>query len=266
MSAPSTSLSSLLDAFLSQPRPRSSSSSASSSSSNGGSRLPLCLNLTHPLSSLSRVHALRSLRGHSQLSFRPVDPYSSFPTFSPSRPSSHLGHPPKRSAFLGPDGLDKLQILDGFRYAHELPHGSLEVRVMALAELRTTIELLAASFSDALWIPARYVRVLEFLVEQYVVQKRAQRPHAATLVVYYRERDAAEAHFAGTVEVSFNAMGGNVSPPSPVPPTDAPYICNMTVKETLRRYAILPLFLFAALLFSLIGAVAICCLLVLLFP
>lgn len=109
---------------------------------------------------------------------------------------------------------------------------------MGADEVAATAKLLAESFADSVLIPSRYSHFLEFLVAQYVAQKRAQLPHAATLLGFYREEGggAAEASLAGTAEISFNAMGSNVSSPSPPPPRDAPYICNMTVEQSLRRY------------------------------
>uniref|UniRef100_A0A1D1XYC9 Threonine--tRNA ligase n=1 Tax=Anthurium amnicola TaxID=1678845 RepID=A0A1D1XYC9_9ARAE len=230
MSAPSTSLSFSLDSLLFHPRHPSRSSSSSSCS-----RCTLSLNLSSPRFTLRHALPMRSIRRPEPQSLRPTDPSAPFPTYPPPRPCSLLGGPPRTGAFLGPDGLDKLHFLDGFRYAYEFPHGSLEVRLMSPEEVGATVKLLAESFADSMWIPSRYIRFLEFLVEQYVLQKRAQLPHAATLVVYYQARGGVEAQLAGTAEVSFNALGGNVSPPSPIPPRDAPYICNMTVKETLRR-------------------------------
>ncbi|PIA40415.1 hypothetical protein AQUCO_02500249v1 [Aquilegia coerulea] len=61
----------------------------------------------------------------------------------------------------------------------------------------------------------------------------------ATLIGYYRERDEEEEEvMAGTVEISFDKKGANSSPPSPTPPKESPYICNMTVKKSLRRRGI----------------------------
>ena len=44
-----------------------------------------------------------------------------------------------------------------------------------------------------------------------------------------------EGEMACTAEVSFDAVGAPGAPPTPTPPLDFPYICNMTVKTALRR-------------------------------
>lgn len=64
-------------------------------------------------------------------------------------------------------------------------------------------------------------------------------PHAATLIGFYKGKDEDEQkpeQLAGTVEVCFDKRGANASPPTPTPPKNSPYICNMTVKKELRRY------------------------------
>jgi len=62
-------------------------------------------------------------------------------------------------------------------------------------------------------------------------------PHMATLIAYYRGfGDHEEMQLAGTVEISFNVYGANSTLPSPDPPKDKPYICNMAVDKSLRRY------------------------------
>ncbi len=71
-------------------------------------------------------------------------------------------------------------------------------------------------------------------------------PHAATLIGFYKEKqngilepeqeeEEEEEELAGTVEVCFDKRGANASPPTPISPKNSPYICNMTVKNTLRR-------------------------------
>lgn len=64
-------------------------------------------------------------------------------------------------------------------------------------------------------------------------------PHTATLIGFYKRKDADEEEaeqLAGTVEVCFDKRGANASPPTPTPPKDSPYICNMTVQKELRRF------------------------------
>ncbi|KAL4574117.1 hypothetical protein LXL04_020941 [Taraxacum kok-saghyz] len=147
--------------------------------------------------------------------------------------------------FLSNPDLQKLKFLENFKIFHKLPSGSmLLIRVMQEQEMDMTVDLLAESFAESMMLPKTYVKLLGFLVKQYLVERRTSMPHAATLIAFHR-RDTDEEggemediQLAGTVEVSFNKLGANVSPPSPTPPKDAPYICNMTVKKSLRRQGI----------------------------
>lgn len=102
-----------------------------------------------------------------------------------------------------------------------------------------TVGLLSESFGESMSLPFNYLNVLAYLIKQYVIERRALMPHTATLVGYYKEGDGDEdEQLAGTVEVSFDMKGANSSPPSPTPPKDLPYICNMSVKKSLRRRGI----------------------------
>ena len=113
----------------------------------------------------------------------------------------------------------------------------MSVRVMRPDEIDITADLLAESFAKSLLLPLGYVKLLAYLVKQYLIERRALMPHTATLVGFYKGVDGEEEEeqLAGTVEVSFNKRGANASPPTPTPPKDSPYICNMTVREPLRR-------------------------------
>ncbi|RVX10459.1 hypothetical protein CK203_017008 [Vitis vinifera] len=121
-------------------------------------------------------------------------------------------------------------------YSHEFEFGSVWVRVMRAEEIDITANLLAESFAVSLLLPIAYVKLLAYLVKQYLIEKRALMPHTATLVGFYKGVDGGEEEeqLAGTVEVSFNKRGANASPPTPTPPKNSPYICNMTVREPLR--------------------------------
>lgn len=109
-------------------------------------------------------------------------------------------------------------------------------------EMDMTVELLAESFAESMMLPKAYVKLLGFLVKQYLIERRALMPHAATLIAFHRTKTDDDVdediQLAGTVEVSFDQFGANVSPPTPTPPKNAPYICNMTVKKSLRRQGI----------------------------
>ncbi|CAN8291768.1 unnamed protein product [Cochlearia groenlandica] len=148
--------------------------------------------------------------------------------------------------FISNAELEKLKSLEGFAYFQELESGSMWVRVMRSEEMDSTVKLLAESFGESMVLPSGYQSVLRFLVKQYLIERREVLPHAVTLVGFYRKKtdsgsdgeEGEEAEMAGTVEVSLDKRGANASPPSPNPPKESPYVCNMTVKEDLRRRGI----------------------------
>lgn len=145
--------------------------------------------------------------------------------------------------------IDKLKALQDFRYVQELETGSMYVRVMKSKEMDITVKLLAESFVESMLLPVAYVSLLRFLVKQYLIERRAAMPHAVTLIGFYRGKDGTrscgdgeeeeeeekEEELAGTVEVCFDKRGANASPPTPTPPKNSAYICNMAVKKSLRR-------------------------------
>lgn len=142
--------------------------------------------------------------------------------------------------FLSNAELEKLKALEGFAYFEELESGSMWVRVMRQDEMDSTVSLLAESFGESMMLPSGYQSVLRFLVKQYLIERREVLPHAVTLVGFFRRKTDSEevVEMAGTVEVCLDKRGANASPPSPTPPKESPYVCNMTVKEDLRRYFI----------------------------
>ncbi|EEF30986.1 N-acetyltransferase, putative [Ricinus communis] len=168
------------------------------------------------------------------------------PTASPSSTYSNLEDSFKTGRFLSNEELEKLKTLEKFTYFQELKTGSLLVRVMRPEEMDITVKLLAESFAESMLLPVGYVSLLRFLVKQYLIERRAVMPHAVTLVGFYIGKDEGnngdgeeeEEMLAGTVEVCFDKRGANASPPTPVPPKNSPYICNMTVKDSLRRRGI----------------------------
>lgn len=104
-------------------------------------------------------------------------------------------------------------------------------------DLDMTVELLAESFAESMFLPTMYLTVLGFLIKKYLIERRGVMPHAVTLLGFYREggEEDGEEEFGGTVEMSFDKRGANASPATPTPPKECPYICNMTVKKPLRR-------------------------------
>ncbi|RDX79779.1 hypothetical protein CR513_39761, partial [Mucuna pruriens] len=162
-----------------------------------------------------------------------------FPTFKLSSSShSHSSLTLSGGRFLSDDELRRLASLESFLYCHELRSGSLSVRVMRPHEMDPTVGLLAESFAESMLLPKAYVNVLAFLVNQYLMERMALMPHAATLVAFYTEEEEEEARLAGTVELCFDKRGANASVPSPTPPKDSPYISNMAVHKSLRRRGI----------------------------
>jgi hypothetical protein len=171
------------------------------------------------------------------------------PPAASSSPSSSPGGG-GGGVFLSPSALSQLDALAAFRYEHSFPHGSLTVRALTPAddaEADALVRLLASSFSeDVRWAPAqRYAQLLAFVIRRYLHERRGLAPHAAVLVGFYKPTDAeegevgegneGEGEMACTAEVSLDAVGAPGAPPTPTPPLDFPYICNMTVKTSFRR-------------------------------
>ncbi|KAL6652595.1 hypothetical protein ACP70R_011520 [Stipagrostis hirtigluma subsp. patula] len=179
---------------------------------------------------------------------------------SASSPSGGRGG----GVFLSPRALTQLDELAAFRYEHSFPHGRLTVRALTPADdavAEALVRLLASSFSETVrWAPAqRYAQLLTFVIRRYLHERRGLAPHAAVLVGFYRPADADadadtaaadddggevqvergdEGEMACTAEVSFDAVGAPGAPPTPTPPLEFPYMCNMTVKTSLRRRGI----------------------------
>lgn len=121
--------------------------------------------------------------------------------------------------------------------------------MMRTEEMDDTVGVLAESFVESMLLPSGYISLLRFLVKQYLIERRALMPHAVTLIGFYikrkkqnaeeedKEEEEEAEQLAGTVEVCFDERGANASPPTPTPPKNSPYICNMTVKQPLRRLA-----------------------------
>ncbi|XLR23077.1 hypothetical protein S83_050977 [Arachis hypogaea] len=167
-------------------------------------------------------------------------------TTSPPPPtpisSLYLDDPFRTGRFLTNDELDRLRFLESFVYSEDLKSGSMWVRVMRPDETDTTVALLAESFAESMMLPPGYAGLLRFLIKKYLLERRTLMPHMATLLGFYREnapnqgeQQEQEVKFAGTVEVCFDQRGANTSMPSPLPPRNSPYICNMAVHKSLRR-------------------------------
>ncbi|KAF7002030.1 hypothetical protein CFC21_017572 [Triticum aestivum] len=196
----------------------------------------------HPHLLFSHTHSPRHLR---------LTPLAASSSPSPSPSPSPAGG--GGGVFLSPSALSQLDALAAFRYEHTFPHGSLTVRALTPtddAEAEVLVRLLASSFSeDVRWAPAqRYAQLLAFVIRRYLYERRGLAPHAAVLVGFYKpaaaeeggegEVDGDEGEMACTAEVSLDAVGAPGAPPTPTPPLEFPYICNMTVKTSLRRRGI----------------------------
>ncbi|XP_041011212.1 uncharacterized protein LOC121254992 [Juglans microcarpa x Juglans regia] len=191
---------------------------------------PLPPTLKHPLLISRKCYASKSSSS------------SSHSTPSTATSSSYPEDPFRTGRFLSNEELEKLKLLGDFEYYRELESGSLSVRVMRAEEMDTTVALLAESFAESMLWPSGYLSLLRFLVKQYLIERRTLMPHTATLIGFYRRKENGiseqEEQLAGTVEVCFDKRGANASPPTPTPPKNSPYICNMTVKKPLRRRGI----------------------------
>ncbi|KAK6139253.1 hypothetical protein DH2020_027008 [Rehmannia glutinosa] len=105
-------------------------------------------------------------------------------------------------------------------------------------EMDMTVSLLSESFAESMMMATSYVKLLEFLVKNYLIERREMMPHNATLLGVYRENGEEGFELAGTVELTFDRKGANANPPTPTPPKNSPYICNMAVRKPLRRRGI----------------------------
>ncbi|XVE75093.1 hypothetical protein DITRI_Ditri12bG0069200 [Diplodiscus trichospermus] len=198
------------------------------------------LNLTKGLSFLSSRNPLLSLHKLDRYHFNCSLPSSSSTnSVTPAQYYSFLDDPFRGSRFLTNAELEKLKALESFVYIQELESGSLWIRVMRTEEMDLTVGLLALSFAESMFMSLGYEALLRFFVKQYLIERRAVMPHAVTLVGFYREKGGQRGEeLAGTVEVCFDKTGASASPPTPRPPKNSPYICNMTVTKQLRRRGI----------------------------
>ncbi|CAL5031586.1 unnamed protein product [Urochloa decumbens] len=211
-------------------------------------------------SSLALLSLTPAISRHSHLLFSRCPSPRHLRLAPPAAATPSPGGSPGPGVFLSPRALSQLDELAAFRYEHAFPHGLLTVRALSRgpeddAVAEALVRLLASSFSETVrWAPAqRYAQLLTFVIRRYLHDRRGLAPHAAVLVGFYRPADAAgaaadegdedgegeggedEGEMACTAEVSFNAVGAPGAPPTPTPPLDFPYICNMTVKTALRR-------------------------------
>ncbi|URD93227.1 Acetyltransferase (GNAT) family [Musa troglodytarum] len=160
-----------------------------------------------------------------------------------SSSSSSATHPTASSRIDAPEQSgavnndEALPVLRDFRVIKELDRGGvLEIRPVEPGELEATGKLLAESFSESRLVPVRYAHLIAFLVKAYLEERRALEPHVAVLIGFYKETDdEGPAQLACTAEISFDVHGANAAPPTPRPPPDCPYICNMAVRKSLRR-------------------------------
>ncbi|EPS65233.1 hypothetical protein M569_09546, partial [Genlisea aurea] len=135
------------------------------------------------------------------------------------------------------EDLEKLRRLENYSYHKEMESGFLWVRTMREEETEMTASLLAECFAESMVMAASYVKLLKFLVTNYLMERRETLPNSATLIGSYRENGEEDFELAGTVELTFSS-GANHSPPTPTPPKDSPYICNMAVRKPIRRRGI----------------------------
>ncbi|XP_073306836.1 GCN5-related N-acetyltransferase 5, chloroplastic [Primulina huaijiensis] len=208
-----------------------------------------------PLNYHPRRHLRRYLHNPSAENHNyPIQPFLSFSNYSrcnvslslsashsssssPS-PAASVQNPLRTGRFLTNKELESLEFLGNYSYHQQLESGFLWVRVMREEEMDMTATLLSESFAESILIPNGYAKLLEFLVKNYLIERREMMPHCATLLGVYRENGEDDFELAGTVELTFDKKGYNASPPSPTPPRNSPYICNMAVRNPLRRRGI----------------------------
>ncbi|KAL3654113.1 hypothetical protein CASFOL_003794 [Castilleja foliolosa] len=154
----------------------------------------------------------------------------------PSPPS--LQNPTHTGRFLTTGELENLELLKNYSYHKELGSGLLWIRLMREEEMDIAVTLLSESFAESMTMTSGYLKLLEFLVKNYMIERREKVPHNATLLGIYRENGEEDFELAGTVELTFNRKGANANPPTPNPPSNSPYICNMAVSKPLRRRGI----------------------------
>ncbi|KAJ6721414.1 ACYL-COA N-ACYLTRANSFERASES (NAT) SUPERFAMILY PROTEIN [Salix viminalis] len=217
-----------------------------SSDSQPYKRLPLILSppiLQHPFLSLHKSCNFSS-RFCSSSNGSSSSPTTTAETETPCASTAYDSY--KTGRFLSNEEIEKLKALQDFRYYQQLETGSMLVRVMKPEEMDITVKLLTESFVESMSLPVGYVSLVCYFVQQYLIERRAAIPHAVTLIGFYKgkqdtkggeeEEDLEE--LAGTVEVCFDKRGASASPPTPTPPKNAPYICNMAVKQSHRRRGI----------------------------
>ncbi|XP_075485446.1 GCN5-related N-acetyltransferase 5, chloroplastic isoform X2 [Primulina tabacum] len=177
-----------------------------------------------PLNYHPRRHLRRYLHNPSAENHNyPIQPFLSFSNYSrcnvslslsashsssssPS-PAASVQNPLQTGRFLTNKELESLEFLGNYSYHQQLESGFLWVRVMREEEMDITATLLSESFAESILIPNG-------------------------------ENGEDDFELAGTVELTFDEKGYNASPPSPTPPKNSPYICNMAVRNPLRRRGI----------------------------
>ncbi|KAL8518965.1 hypothetical protein ACS0TY_010063 [Phlomoides rotata] len=190
-----------------------------------------------------QLHHLSAARHHHPFLRFPKRNPCNFPlslssSHSASPSSSPLQNPLPNGRFLTNEELEKLESLGNYSYHKELESGLLWIRVMREEEMDMTVTLLSESFAESMMMATGYVKLLEFLVKNYLIERRERTPHNATLLGVYRENGEEDFELAGTVELTFDKRGANANPPTPTPPKNSPYMCNMAVRKPLRRRGI----------------------------
>ncbi|XP_002990214.2 uncharacterized protein LOC9647651 [Selaginella moellendorffii] len=123
--------------------------------------------------------------------------------------------------------------LNAFSYSGSCKDGSLvSVEVLKPKHSKGTVEVLTDSFCDLLWGPLTYRPLLRMIVQENLIETQKLFPKNVILVALYEQSSAKVV--VGTVEVYLSSAGVS----SPNPPPDAPFLCNMAVKQNYRRKGI----------------------------
>ncbi|XP_024369096.1 uncharacterized protein [Physcomitrium patens] len=141
---------------------------------------------------------------------------------------------------------EKVNALQRYKYRYESNRGLFVVEAMRPKHMNDTEELLVDSFAELMGGLLTYRPLLAITVKQYVRERYATLPHSVTLVGLYAPAEGVPVSgessemqqgywvVAGTVEVSFSGAG-HPDVPTPAPPPNSPYICNMAIKKEYRR-------------------------------
>ncbi|GJS33086.1 acyl-CoA N-acyltransferases superfamily protein [Tanacetum coccineum] len=191
--------------------------------------------------SSSVVHHLPQQPSYSK--YRPrYNPMLTCSYHSSSSSTIHEDELPTSKLLL--NSSQKREFLENFKIFHKLPSGSmLMIRVMEQQEKYMKAQFVAECLAHeiakrAIFVPKAYEEDFACFMKIDLIEGPPL-PNAVTLIAFHA-RDTDELggeleneHIAGTIEVKFNWSGDEVSPLTPSPPRNAPYVNYLAVKKSL---------------------------------